>query len=144
MKMVQQKWFVIVALAFMLCLTGLVMSGTAWTANWRNMPHSLDNPLYECTKVQHPLWPLTYVPYDCRIHWAGYTKRPTEKKDFHIEAWYCMGFRFEIPPESTYRVKMQIENDDGSHQMYELCRGSSIQSVLPCLEAQCRPERRWH
>ena len=32
MKTVQQKWFVIVAMAFMLCLTGLVMSGTAFGA----------------------------------------------------------------------------------------------------------------
>ena len=32
MKTVQQKWFVIVAMAFLLCLTGLVMSGTAFSA----------------------------------------------------------------------------------------------------------------
>ena len=29
MKAVQQKWFVIVAMAFMLCLTGLIMTGEA-------------------------------------------------------------------------------------------------------------------
>ncbi|MFO7728089.1 MAG: DUF1566 domain-containing protein [Desulfonatronovibrio sp.] len=32
MKAVQQKWFVIVAMAFILCLTGLVISGTAFGA----------------------------------------------------------------------------------------------------------------
>ena len=30
MKAVQQKWFVIVALAFMLCLAGLIISGTVF------------------------------------------------------------------------------------------------------------------
>ena len=32
MKTVQQKWFVTVAMAFLLCLTGLVISGTAFCA----------------------------------------------------------------------------------------------------------------
>ncbi len=30
MKAVQQKWFVIVAMAFILCMTGLVMAGTSF------------------------------------------------------------------------------------------------------------------
>ncbi len=30
MKALKQKWFVIVAMAFLLCLAGMVMSGTAF------------------------------------------------------------------------------------------------------------------
>lgn len=112
----------------------MAFAGTAWSANWRYMPHSLSNPLYECTKVQHPLWSMDYVPYDTWLYWAGYTKRPTEKKDFHIEAWNG----------TQYSVKMMYEKDDGSKQIYELCSGGTIQSVLPCLEAQCRPQRKWY
>ncbi|MFO7817797.1 MAG: DUF1566 domain-containing protein [Desulfovibrionales bacterium] len=40
MKAVQQKWVVIVAMAFMLCLAGLVISGTAFCAGG---PQCVDN-----------------------------------------------------------------------------------------------------
>lgn len=56
---------------------------------------------------------MTYVPYDTWIYRDGYTKRPAEKKDFHIEAWNG----------TQYSVKLMHEKDDGSRQMYELCRG---------------------
>jgi hypothetical protein len=119
-------------LVIALSLAGLLaVAAAAAAADWRPMPYPLDNPIYECERVPNPMWPLDDDPEmdsSSWVYWAGYTERPKEKKDYHLVAY-----------NGTLWTVQMMHNGQKS----ELCRGDSLRSVLPCLKAHCRPQRRW-
>ena len=132
-----QKGIVMRNLIFVVVILGFfAFVALVFAADWRDMPYPLPNPIYECERVPNPMWSLDDDPeLDSRtfIYWAGFTKRPKEKKDYHVVAYNG----------TLWTVQMMDYKDDGSRKWSELCRGDSLMSVMPCFKAHCRPQRRW-